>query len=282
MNIIKMAVGGAKKGLRAVAKKSPVLLAGAAVAGVVGVAVAAVKAGPKIKEAFDTKNEDLEDVELQVKGEEITDEEAKKLKKEIIVKFIKDLAITSLPVIISAGLTIACILGLNAVHLKKQAALTALVTIAEGQSDEFIAKAKEIIGEDKVDEIEKALFKDKLKKDSENSDNQNPDRMQVKAGHYPIYDMTANYYTSGNRDTADALEKWIENQLLKFDRLDLEELHDHLEEPVLQTDQFLGWTSADNKGHSHVSVRLASSETPSGRLCYKMKFDPAPHSISKD
>ena len=282
MNIFKMAVKGAKKGAKAFVEKSPVLLAGAAIAGVASVAVVAAKAGPRIKDIKDRRKKEMDEIETKEEKKEISNEEAKKLRKEANIKYGKEFAIELIPIILTAGLTIACIIGLNSVHLKKQAALAAVASMADTQSEEFLKKAREIIGEEKVEEIKDAVFKDKVSKDCLGDGlEQNPDRMECKAGHYPMYDPTANHYISGNRDVADNIELWIENQVkCSFDnKVSLEELHDHLDEPVLTKDSELGYTAKDFERGKKVTIRLRAGETPQGRLIYRMRFDPEPHQI---
>lgn len=284
MKLIKMALQGAKKGLKGAIEHSPVILAGAAVAGVVGVAIVAVKAGPKIKDIKDIKDTDLNDVKEQVEKKEISDAEAKKLRREIYWEFARKTFIATLPIAIAIILTILCILGLNCVHLKKQAAIAAAASLVESQSDEIVAKAKEMIGEEKFAEIEDAVFKDRKKKkkqeDPYNRDpNQDPDTMELPHGHSPIYDPSCGSYISGNEDTAKADEQWIRNQIQLDDELTLNDWHYHKGKPDIVGHNYIGFDSKDLK--EGIRLMLRPSKTPGGRLCYDLKFDPKPHILKK-
>ena len=152
-----LAAGAAKIGkpiLTVVKAKSPAILAGTAILGVVAVAVTAVKCTPKYKEAvkeaeeksteearnaFKSYHGDDEDVSETIKPEPLP----KKEKTKIFVK-------TMWPMIVAILVTCASIIGSQAVNAKRIATLSAAYTLATQKATEAAEKKAEEFIKDKM------------------------------------------------------------------------------------------------------------------------------------
>lgn len=93
------------------------MLTGAACIGVVVTSYFAVKKGSKVVEKIEETKEELESDENQDKG-----------KLEVAARYISRVAPVIAPVVISGGVTEACIIGAQVLSLKEIAALTGTVT----------------------------------------------------------------------------------------------------------------------------------------------------------
>ena len=74
---------------------------------------------------------------------------------------------TYLPVAISTGLSIPCIIAGNRVSSRRNAALVAAYTISENALREYQSKTKELVGEEKEKEIRDTIAQDKLNETKE-------------------------------------------------------------------------------------------------------------------
>lgn len=130
-------------------RSSPIILTGVGVSGVVTTAILAVRATPKALYLIDHENMDLD-----YDGEPpLTNLEKAKLTWKLY-----------LPAIISGGLTIACIISANNIHLRRNAALVGLYTLTETSLREYQDKVVELVGKNKELKIREGVAEDKLKK----------------------------------------------------------------------------------------------------------------------
>lgn len=137
-----------------VVKKSPTLLIGLAAGGVIATAVMAAKAQPKVDKA------------VLKKKEEIFKENPDLLKKVDVAEY--KLSFTDyikvswrlyLPTAVTAGATIACMVGSNTINGKRTAALATLYSVAEYGAGQFQEKAIEMVGKNKVNKIKHEVAK---------------------------------------------------------------------------------------------------------------------------
>lgn len=69
-----------------------------------------------------------------------------------------------IPTFLIGGASIACIIGANSVHLKKQAAIMSAYALAETGFKEYRHKVVEIIGDKKASEVRESIVQDRIKK----------------------------------------------------------------------------------------------------------------------
>lgn len=144
-----LAASAAKIGkpmLTVVKAKSPAILAGTAILGVVAVAVTAVKCTPKYKQAVEEAEKKAETkVTNEEDGSETTTSEPlpKKEKTKIFVK-------TMWPMMVAILVTCASIIGSQAVNAKRIATLSAAYTLATQKATEAAEKKAEEFIKDKM------------------------------------------------------------------------------------------------------------------------------------
>lgn len=167
MNIVGKIAKPAKAIVVEAGKRSPVILTGLAVAGVVTTVVLAVRASKEFEEAKKEREEALNNVEETAKNAENPDQESvKEERKKINWIFAKKIAKVFLPTFISATLTIGCIIGGQVISLRKQAALAAAYSVSESTLKDYTKKTRDIAGDEKADEIERAVAEKSISKGS--------------------------------------------------------------------------------------------------------------------
>lgn len=143
-------------------KKSPAILSGLSVAGVIATAWYSYKAGTKMPDILERRRRDLKDVKPG-------DREARKaVNKETA----RDLLPVIGPPIVMGGMTIACEIGSNTVSTKRIKTLSAAYAISESAVKELNGKMIEVLGERKAREVKDAVVKDRLEKQEPIKDSQ--------------------------------------------------------------------------------------------------------------
>lgn len=131
---------------RFVSAKSPEILTGIGIAGMITTTVLAVRATPKAMSLIEEK-----------KNEEWTDE----LSPLEIVKIAWK---PYIPAIVTGATSVACIIGASSVNAKRNAALTAAYKLSETALTEYREKVVETIGEKKEQIVRDKVAEERVKK----------------------------------------------------------------------------------------------------------------------
>lgn len=131
---------------RFVSAKSPEILTGIGIAGMITTTVLAVRATPKAMSLIEEK-----------KNEEWTDE----LSPLEIVKIAWK---PYIPAIVTCATSVACIIGASSVNAKRNAALTAAYKLSETALTEYREKVVETIGEKKEQIVRDKVAEERVKK----------------------------------------------------------------------------------------------------------------------
>lgn len=116
--------------------------------GVVGTAIAAAKAAPKVIYLLETAEEE--------KGEELT------LMEKVVVA-----TPSCIPAVALGAATIGCILGANILNKRNQAALTSAYMLLDRSYEEYKRKADELYGDNATQIISEAIAKEHEERDSD-------------------------------------------------------------------------------------------------------------------
>lgn len=138
-------------------EKSPAILTGLAVAGLIVSVGLMYKSAPKIKKRIDDCKEDLK---------KSPDEK----KQEIITDCVKDVAIEAVPTILTVGATTACIIGSNRASAKKIATLSAAYNLTKVAADKWQEEATKLLKEEGLNKVKEAVTGEKVKENVENAD----------------------------------------------------------------------------------------------------------------
>lgn len=158
-----------KMATRMVKKRSPEILTGFGIAGMITTTVLAAKATPKALELLseaERKNISKQ-IDDGVPGEDVKNGLPP-------VEVVKVAWKPYIPAVLLGTASAACLIGANSVHARRHAALYSAYKLSETALTEYKDKVKEIVPEKKVKEIKQKLADDKVdkvaKKDSENKD----------------------------------------------------------------------------------------------------------------
>lgn len=136
----------AKNAVRSVKHRSPIILTGLGVAGVVSTVILAVKATPaaiKRIDIFESKENGLW---------------IKSSPKERVL-LLWDLYV---PAAVTGSVTIACIIGAQSVNMRRQAALVGAFTITEGAFQEYKDQVVETFGKSKAQKVHDDVIQKKI------------------------------------------------------------------------------------------------------------------------
>lgn len=145
-------------------RNNQMVLAVVAGACAIGAVVEAIRATPKATKIADDRRDRLDTLTLELQDGEISQKTYQKEVKEANWRAAKEYALcygTTLGLLILSVGSTACNYR---VSIGKQAALIGAYKALESKSDAFVEKAKEIVGEKKIDEIRNAVVKDHLDK----------------------------------------------------------------------------------------------------------------------
>lgn len=154
-----------KMATRIVKKRSPEILTGLGIAGMVTTTVLAVKATPKALTLI--QDAEIEKVDVQVKEGKGPDELVKTLTPAEVVKLAWK---PYIPAVLLGTASAACLIGANSVHARRHAALYSAYKLSETALTEYKDKVKEIVPEKKVKEIKQKLAEDKVDKVAKSDD----------------------------------------------------------------------------------------------------------------
>jgi hypothetical protein len=243
----------------------PTILSGVAVVGVIGTVVLAVKATPNAMVAI-TEEKEVSDPDL-------SNEDAREIVKENyanwnILKSARVCWRCYIPAGLAGTATIACILGANAIGLRRNAALLAAYTLADTSFREYKDKVIEHITSQKAQKIEDEIVADKIAK--------NPPRPETViitgGGDQLCYDtLTGRYFKS----TAEKIRKAAQDldaRILQDDMYASQnEFYDLLGLDGCTAGQELGWTI-----ETRIKVVLSSHITPDEKACLAVGYEKLP------
>lgn len=140
-------------------RKSPEILIGLGIAGMITTTVLAVKATPKALKLIEAEKR-RQNLDKSYTGERITN-----LKPVEVVKVTWKCYI---PALVTGGISIACLIGSNSVNARRNAALATAYKLSETALTEYKDKVVEEIGEQKEKVIREKIAQDKVDKMQEN------------------------------------------------------------------------------------------------------------------
>lgn len=240
--------------LKLMSKNAPTILTTMAVIGVGGTVVLTVKCTQKaVKTIEESKREN--------KVEELT-------KKEVVKACWKDY----IPVYLMAGATAGCIIGANAVNLKRSAALVAAYQLSQSALSEYKEAAKDVVGEEKSHEIMQKAAEKRLDSTPKNT----KELYCTPNGKYLFYDYLSGRYFRSSMDIMKKAENLLNRQINTDMYASLNDLYDYLYNPdmgPIGLGDELGW----NMCHGYVELEFSSQISNDGEPCIVMMVKDDPH-----
>lgn len=234
-------------------KHSPAILTGIGITGMLTTTVLAVKATPKAL-----------DIIAEIKERHEEDDDKKVVAKELVTR----VAPIYIPAAVTGIASVACLIGANSVHAKRNAALAAAYTISDTAFREYREKVVETMGEKKDKIVKDEIAKDKLEKDPV----QNHEVIVTKRGTTLCYDcIFGRYFRSDMESIKKAITK-INRTLVTDMYASLNEFYFEIDIPPVKIGDMIGWNIDDGELDVDFSSQLADDGTP----CLVISYTVAP------
>lgn len=258
---------GVKKIQKILAKRSPEILTGIGIAGMITTTVLAVKATPKALRLIDEAEHkkaikwDQENPDCDNGADKI-----KLTKTETIKAAWKPY----IPAAVTGVCSVACIIGANSVHLRRNAALATAYQLSTTAFNEYKEKVVETIGEKKEKVVRQNIAKDKV----ENNPVSKTEVFVTGNGSSLFFDPLSGRYFESDMNK---LEKAVNNLNWLMNNgnepyISLTQLYDELNLSHTGVSDNIGWKVEDGNIELAVSAQVADD----GRPCLVMDFLRAP------
>lgn len=235
-------------------KRSPEILTGIGIAGMISTVVLAVKATPKAMELI----EEAEQEKYETKTHEYGTYNSESLTP---IETVKVAWKPYIPAAITGIASIACIIGANSVHVKRNAALMTAYQLSTTALADYREKVVETIGEKKEAQVRDKVVKKKI----EENPTENATVIVTGAGNMLIYDIHSDRYF---RSDIDRIKRAINdlNHRMTFGGemyISLNEFYDEIGLKHTESGDKIGWRP--DKGL--IDVRFGSQLTDKGEPC---------------
>ena len=237
-----------------VSKRSPEILTGLGIAGMISTTVLAVRATPKaldlIARAEDKKFDNGH-------GNKLTVSEKMKIAWKPYI-----------PAAITGIASISCIIGASSVHAKRNAAIAAAYNLSQTALTEYKEKVVETIGEKKEQAIKDKIAKDKIKKDPVSKS----EVIVTGKGNTLCYDAFNSRYFYSDIDQIKRAINELNRIMLNQMYVSLNDFYDELNLKHSGNGDELGWKLDDG----FIEVDFSSQLSDDGRPCLVIEYMVAP------
>jgi hypothetical protein len=243
----------------AMAKRSPEILTGIGIAGMITTTVLAVTATPKAMRMLEVERDLKKETSDQNEDVSLTPIETVKATWKCYI-----------PAVVTGTVSIACLIGAGSVHAKRTAALATAYKLSETALTEYRDKVVETLGEKKEQVIKEKIDKDHIDKNPVSKS----EVIVTKRGSTLCYDLLSDRYFESDIDKIKKAENELNAQILHdmCGYVSLNEFYDELglnRLPDVGDD--IGW-NADRR----IKIRIGSQIADDGRPCIVVAHENAP------
>ena len=231
-------------------KRSPEILTGIGIAGMVATTVLAVQATPKALRLLEERAQ-----------EEGRDDFTLLEKTKICGK-------CYIPAVVSGTMSIACLVGASSVNARRNAALAAAYTLSDTALREYKEKVVETIGEKREQAVQDKLSEDKVKKNPVSKN----EVIITEKGNTLCFDTISGRYFKSDIDTIKKAMNEFNRGLLSDMYASLNEFYDEIGLAPTSLGDDLGWNIDDGLVDIYFSSQIADDGTP----CIVLNFEHAP------
>lgn len=256
MNIKTFVRRNARKITTEVVKQAPVILTTTAVGGVISTFLLTQKAAPVAKKVIDEAVVEY--------GRELN-----------FVEKVQKTWKIYLPAVVSAGLSIGCIVAGHALSVKRQAALAAAVTIGQDRLQEYMEKTQELVGEKKSEEIRESIATDVLSKSEETLKDDEGHDFQVfntGRGEQLVFDRLSGRYFRSTYDAVEGAFNHAKYLSVARGMVGLNAIYRKLGLPTTELSDHVHWRDDEEIRYS-IDTVVASN----GEACLVMDITPNVH-----
>ena len=237
-----------------VSKRSPEILTGLGIAGMITTTVLAVKATPKALDLIARAEDEKFD---NGHGDKLTVSEKMKVAWKPYI-----------PAAITGVASISCIIGASSVHAKRNAAIAAAYNLSQTALTEYKEKVVETIGEKKEQAIKDKIAKDKIKKDPVSKS----EVIVTGKGNTLCYDAFNSRYFYSDIDQIKRAINELNRIMLNQMYVSLNDFYDELNLKHSGNGDELGWKLDDG----FIEVDFSSQLSDDGRPCLVIEYMVAP------
>ena len=237
-----------------VSKRSPEILTGLGIAGMISTTVLAVQATPKALDLIARAEDEKFD---NGHGDKLTVSEKMKAAWKPYI-----------PAAITGIASISCIIGASSVHAKRNAAIAAAYNLSQTALTEYKEKVVETIGEKKEQAIKDKIAKDKIKKDPVSKS----EVIVTGKGNTLCYDAFNSRYFYSDIDQIKRAINELNRIMLNQMYVSLNDFYDELNLKHSGNGDELGWKLDDG----FIEVDFSSQLSDDGRPCLVIEYMVAP------
>lgn len=234
-----------------VVKRSPDILMGFGIAGMIGTTILAVKGTPKALKLIEEEKK------------------AKNVDKLTVAETVKVTWKCYIPAAIIGTGAAACLIGANTVHTNRAAALATACTLSETALSEYREKVVETVGEKKEKTIREKVDKARVEKNPVSHN----EVFVTGRGNTLCYDYwSGRYFYSDIEEMKRAVN--VINRMIRLDNYaSLNDMYDELGLPHNGIGNSIGWTVDDRQVELEHSAQMSDDDRP----CICMDFNVDPH-----
>ena len=220
-------------------KNSPAILTGIGITGMLTSTVLAVKATPKALKLLDQAEND--------KCDELT-----------TVEKIKAAWKPYIPAVISGSVSIACLIGANSAHAKRNAALATAYKISESALTDYRSKVIETVGEKKEKTIREKVDKERLQQAPVSKN----EVVVTSNDNTLCFDAISGRYFTSDIEKLKKAENELNKRMLSEMYISLNEFYNEIGLSGNDIGNNLGWNIDDGLIDLHFSSQLADDGRP--------------------
>lgn len=232
-------------------RRSPEILTGIGIAGMITSTILAVKATPKAMMLIEERKLDLDTEDISK------------------VEVVKTVWPCYIPTIVLGGMSVACLIGASSINFRRNAALTTAYAISETALKDYREKVIETIGEKKETTVQEALTKDKIDKNPVDEN----EIVLTNQGESLCYDPFSGRYFRSNIDKIKRALNELNNMILKNEHASLNDFYCEIGLGETKNGDEIGW-SIQKSGMT--DIRFDTHLASNGEPCIVIDFSVTP------
>lgn len=249
-----------------ITKRSPEILTGIGIAGMVTTTILAVKATPKALRLIE--EEKMFKEKEAHEGGIFTEDDEQYAFKLTSFEIVKATWKCYIPAAITCTASIACLVGASSVNFKRNAALATAYKLSETALSEYKDAVIETIGEKKEQIVKDKMSEKKLKEEPVTKNQV----ILTEKGNTLCYDYHSGRYFKSDIDTIKKAVNEINSSMIRDDYASLNEFYDEIGLPHTEVGGSLGWNINDGLLEVYFSSKIADDGTP----CIVMSYETQP------
>ena len=232
-------------------KRTPEILTGIGIAGMVTTTILAVKATPKAVLLLNDRKDELE------------------TKKLPVMEVVKTTWKCYIPAAVTCGASIACLIGASSVNLKRNAALATAYKLSETALAEYRDAVVETIGEKKERTVRDKVAEERIKKNPVTKS----DVIVTGNGTTLCFDAISGRYFQSSMQKIESAKNKINERMLCENYVSLNDLYDELGMEPTKIGEDLGWNIFTDR---LIDISFSSQLADDGTPCLVMDYSVAP------